>query len=140
MKKEIQKKNKHFLNRYRKIREHIKVLSERLYELRQKIENVSAVTISDMPKGNGNGLTKEDLLIKKIELENRIVNLNNKATEIRKDILSKIDLLEDVRHAQILEMYFIDLMTLEEIAEELKYSYRYTINLYSDAITLLQCD
>ena len=50
------------------------------------------------------------------------------------EILEKIDELEDPRYAEILEAFFIDLKGFEEIGENMGYTTRHVIRLYSEAI------
>ena len=55
----------------------------------------------------------------------------------RREICEEIDSLEDPRFSEVLEMFFIDCMEFDDIAEELGYSERHVISLYSEAIEIL---
>ncbi|MDR2278907.1 MAG: hypothetical protein LBE23_13705 [Vagococcus sp.] len=89
-----------------------------------------------MPRG-GTPFTIEDMLIRKEETENRISNLLTHSWEVRQEIIEKIDQLEDYRHIEVLEQFFIENLTLDEIAEREHYSLRHTIRMYSEALRKL---
>lgn len=71
------------------------------------------------------------------ELQSRINAHRDKSRRIRRDILDRIDQLEDVKQAEVLSLYFVDCQSIEEIAAELSYSERHVRRLYSDAINEL---
>lgn len=129
-------KTKKELKKYKNNKKLISRLNSKLYYLTERIENISAVKYSDMPKG-GDRITIEDLIADKEELENRINRLKKKGRELKIKILNEIDTLEDVRHAEILEAYFIDCLDFSEIAYCTGYAERHVVRLYHDAIKLL---
>ena len=124
---------KRFLKRYRKNRELIARLKSRVAEYDERITSLRASTISDMPKG-GTPVTKEELVDEKIETEDRIRRLEEKGKIIRSEILEKIDDLEDVKQADILEAFCIECLDIPDIAEDKGYSERHVIKIYSNAI------
>ena len=89
-----------------------------------------------MPRG-GKPVTVEDLILDKTELEERIERLRTKGKALRSEILAEIDTLEDTRYAEVLESFFIDGYTPEEIADNEGYTVRHVYRLYSEAITFL---
>lgn len=127
------------LNRYRRTLSMIERLENKKSVLENRLESISSPRLSDMPKG-GVAISNEDLLADKIELEERIERLKDRAKRIRKDILNQIDELDDVRHAEVLESYFIERRSIEEISESLGYDTRHTWRLYTDAISLLSVE
>lgn len=124
---------KRFLKRYRKNRDLVARLNQRVAEYDERITSLRASTISDMPKG-GTPVTKEELVDEKIETEERIRRLEEKGKVIRAEILEKIDELEDVKQAEILEEFCINYLSFPEIAEKIGYSERRVIAIYSKAI------
>lgn len=131
----IEKKKKQ-LRRYRKNRECLNRLYEKLDFIKIKMINPRAFKVSGMPKG-GTPVTMGDLLIEKEELENRIVELKAKGSIIRKEILKEIDTLDDYRYCEILEGYFIDGKSLEDIAYAEGYTLRHVYRLYKRGVELL---
>lgn len=124
------------LKRYRKNQACINRLREKLFTLTKKIESAKSSTLSGMPRG-GKPVTMDDLISDKMILEGRIKRLEKKQDVYKNQILDEIDLLDDPRYCEVLEGYFIDCLTLDEIAEKEGYSVRHTYKLYSDAISLL---
>ena len=53
---------------------------------------------------------------------------------MRRETLDIIDELEDPRYAEVLESFLIDDMTFKEIADDMDYTERHVIRLYSEAI------
>lgn len=124
------------LKRYKNNQKLIARLNSKLYLLTERIENISSVKYSDMPRGSDK-VSVEDLIADKDELEQRIKSLKKKGRELKIDILQEIDKLEDVRHAEVLEAYFIDDMDFMEIAYNTGYVVRHVIRLYREGIELL---
>ncbi|MEE3428408.1 MAG: hypothetical protein VZQ55_05525 [Ruminococcus sp.] len=132
---EIEKK-KRSLKRYKKNQLKINRLVNKLNDLIDRIESVKSPNLSGMPRG-GTPTTLDELMANKIEYEERIKSLKRKGKELRKEILAEIDLLDDVRYCEILEAFFIDLQTLEDIAANNNYSKRQVDRLYSKGIIAL---
>ena len=89
-----------------------------------------------MPRG-GIPVSVSDLISDKDILEDRIKKLKIKNTEIKKSILEEIDSLEHRRHSEVLELYFIDCLSFEDISEELGYTVRHIVRLYTEGINQL---
>ena len=132
---EIESK-KRSLKRYKKNKALIGRLEEKLALLEDRLTSVRSSKYSDMPRG-GTPVTVEDLILDKAELEERIERLRAKGRDLRSEILAEIDTLEDTRYAEVLESFFIDGYTLEEIADNEGYTVRHVYRLYSEAITFL---
>lgn len=137
-KDEIQeiKKKKRSLKRYRFSLACIGRLEDKLQLLEERIVRVKSPNYSGMPRG-GTPVTIEELLSDKIDLEKRIEKLKKKSRGVKAQILDEIDSLEDYRHCEILEAYFIDCMTISQIAEEMGYTDVHIYNLYRDALVEL---
>lgn len=127
---------KKFLKRYKRNLSNIKRLEYKLDELTVRIETVSAPQMTGMPRG-GLHKTKEDLIAEKIETEERIVRLKSRGRIIRREILDCIDDIEDENIAETLEMFFIDGLSFDDIADEKGYSTRYIAKFYSTGIELI---
>ena len=127
------KKKKRSLKRYRNNLACIDRLEEKLTALDEKIKSVKSPNYSGMPRG-GAPITIEELLSDKIDLEKRIKRLKDKGKIYKDQILEEIDSLEDLRYCEVLEAYFIDCMSISDIAEEMGYTDRYIYELYKNAI------
>lgn len=129
-------KKKRFLKRYKKTRSRIARLEEKLSVLEERITTIKAPNYSGMPRG-GTPVTVEDLILDKTELEKRIAKLKENARDLKHEILEEIDTLEDPRHCEVLESYFIDCLSIEDTADVLGYSVRHVYTLYKEAINLI---
>lgn len=129
---ELERK-KRYLKRYKKNLALVSRLESKITDLDNKICNLRSPVLSDMPKG-GTPLSKEDLLSDKLELEDRVERLKKKGAVYKAEILNIIDELDDTRYAEILESFFIDGKSFEDIAEDNGYTIRHIIRLYSEAI------
>ncbi|GGC74870.1 DUF1492 domain-containing protein [Enterococcus wangshanyuanii] len=132
MKEENQVK-KSYLKRYRRYQQKIKRLEEKLLEIDNRITGIKSVEIKDMPSG-GQTVTIEDLFVQKEETKKRIKNLTDINKQNRLEIYHCIDQLEDDRSAEVLECFFIDSMTFEEIADMKHYSVRHIVSLYAQGL------
>lgn len=135
---EIEKK-KRSLKRYKKNLACISRLEGKLALLDKRIKSVKSPSLSGMPRG-GVPVTVEDLIADKIELEERIKRLKRKSNSLKSHILEEIDSLEDPRYCEILEAFFIECLSLDDIADKEGYTVRHVYRLYSEAVTQLALD
>lgn len=127
---------KRYLRRYRNNVRCVSRLENKLYQLTQRIESVRTASLSGMPRG-GVSVTIDELISDKIELEERIKRQRHKNKRIRSEILDVIDTLDDPRYCEVLEAYFIECLSISEIAEREMYTDRHVYRLYDDAIAML---
>lgn len=127
---------KRYMKRYKRSLELIARLELKVDNLESRMISIKSPGFSDMPRG-GTPVTAEDLISEKIELEERIGRLKDKSKILKADILEKIDSLDDMRYAEILESYFIDCKEFGTIAEDTGYTIRHIIRLYSEALNEL---
>lgn len=133
---ELEKHKKRSLKRYRKNVECIERLEEKLKLLDERITTIKSPNFSGMPRG-GVPVTIDDLMSDKMDLEDRIKRLKAKSRDLKRAVWEEIDSLEDPRYCEILEGRFIDGLSFGDIAEELGYTERRVITLYSEAIKIL---
>lgn len=132
----LRSKKKRSLRRYRKNIACIERLEKKLVLMDERITSLRSPSLSGMPRG-GVPVTIDDLMSDKLDLEDRIKRLKAKSRDLKKAVCEEIDSIEDSRYCEILEAHFIDGLSFDDIAEELGYTERHVIKLYSEAITLL---
>ncbi|MHC5215410.1 hypothetical protein ACYSNR_02010 [Enterococcus sp. LJL128] len=132
MKEEVKAK-KYYLKRYRNYLLRIERLKDKLKLIENRLIGLQSVQIKDMPSG-GIPLSKDDLFEEKEEIEHRIKRLTTNSKKVKTEIYDCIDKIDDFRFAEILESYFVDNKTLEEIAEDKAYSVQHVGYLYSKAL------
>lgn len=127
--------NRDYLMRYRDVYAKIDRLEDRLYFLDTRLEKLSSPRITGMPKStSSNADIRDDLIMQKDEVTERINKQNVKRMKLRKEICNVIDDLDDTQEARVLELYFIDGMTKQEIADYLVFDLRWIKQLYSRGI------
>lgn len=129
-------RKKRYLKRYKKNIACICRLEEKLKLLDIRIKSVKSPNFSGMPRG-GTPVTIEELISDKMDLEERIERLKRKSKTLKKEILEEIDSLDDPRYCEILEAFFIDGLSLEDIADNEGYNVRHIYRLYSEAVSIL---
>ena len=127
---------KRFLKRYRKNLNCIVRLEEKLAHLEHKLNSVRSSNSSGMPRG-GDPVTMADLVTDKIDLEKRIERLKEKGKRLKAEVLEEIDSLDEPRYVAVLEGFFIDCLSMEDIAENEGYTVRHVYSLYHDAVRAL---
>lgn len=134
-KQEITQK-KQFLYSYKNNKKRLTRLEEKLSLLNERITSIKSPNLSGMPRG-GIPVTLDDLLSDKDILQNRIKKLKVKCESIKKDILNEIDKLEDIRYSEVLELYFISDLSFDDIGDELGYTTRHVLRLYTRGVNQL---
>lgn len=132
---EIESK-KRSLKRYKKSLAKLSRLEEKLYLLDERIKSIRSPNMSGMPRG-GTPVTITDLIADKEELEERIAKQKLINRELKHEITEELDKLEDVKHIEVLELFFVNGMNIEDIADELNYNVRTVYRLYSEGVKLL---
>lgn len=127
------KKKKRSLKRYKINLACIGRLEGKLTLLDERIKSVKSPNYSGMPRG-GKPVSLEELLSDKLDLEKRIKRLKDKGKRFKDQILEEIDSIEDPRYCEVLEAYFIDCMSIADIAEDMGYTEVHIYNLYREAI------
>ena len=59
------------------------------------------------------------------------------ADRLKREVLDRIYLLDNVVYWEILELYFIEGVSMPDISERIGYTERHTRKLYSDAMNIL---
>lgn len=116
-KKNIKKKY-HFIkdkmSYYKSIRKKIKELKKKLHN--NKVELIKY-------KGNANWTINQESIEKlydeQNDLKERIANLENYSNQIKKDLEKKIDLVPDEKSTKVLELYYLNCMTFDDICDQL---------------------
>ena len=120
---------KRYLSRYRNNIYCILRLECKLEKTKIQANTVRSQTYTEKVSG-GIHKRQEDLCCEVIDLETRIKSLKAKGRKLKAEITAVIDELENYREAEVLELYYIDCKTMNEISYELNYSWRHTERLF----------
>lgn len=127
---------KRFLRRYELNEDRIEELTEKIEELEERATSISSPQLSDMPRG-GVKKTKEDIVAEIDILNRRVDRLIVKRRQLKEEIEMVIDDLGDPKLCKVLDLYYIEFKTLEQIAEEMNYSHRWVVDLYHQALNAI---
>lgn len=131
------KHNKAYLMRYRKIHTKIERLKDKLNRLNERYD-LKGVSYSSEPSSSVKK-TLDDVLAQKEYLENKLNKLIDESYNIRNDIMDKLLDLDNQLEATVLDFYFLEQYSLNDIADELSYSDRQIERLYIDGIMSVAC-
>lgn len=126
------KHNKAYLMRYRKIHTKIDRLKDKLNRLNERYD-LKGVSYSSEPSSSVKK-TLDDVLAQKEYLENKIDEMVSESIDIRNEIAEKLLDLDNQLEATVLDFYFLERYSLNDIADELSYSDRQIERLYVDGI------
>ena len=123
---------KEFLRQARDIDRRIDHAAERVERLRARLEAGRMSRITGMPRGGGSDWTETaDRLI---ELEQAVNARVRDMCRIKRQAIAAIDAVEDARYRELLELYYIDGKTWEQVAERMGYDRRWVTRLHGMAL------
>lgn len=131
------KHNKAYLMRYRKIHTKIDRLKDKLNRLNERYD-LKGVSYSSEPSSSVKK-TLDDVLAQKEYLENKLDEMISESIDIRNEITEKLLDLDNQLEATVLDFYFLEQYSLNDIADELSYSNRQIERLYIDGIMSVEC-
>lgn len=131
------KHNKAYLMRYRKIHTKIDRLKDKLNRLNERYD-LKGVSYSSKPSSSVKK-TLDDVLAQKEYLENKLDEMVSESIDIRNEITEKLLDLDNQLEATVLDFYFLEQYSLNDIADELSYSDRQIERLYVDGIMSVEC-
>lgn len=124
---------KEFLRRARSVDRRVDEAQERVQRLRARLESGRMSSVTGMPRGGGSDWTETaDRLI---ELEQVV---NQRTRELVRWKLAAIDAIKSVeepREAEVLELYYIDALTWEQVAHRMALDLRWVYRLHGRALT-----
>lgn len=126
---------KEFLRRARRVDRRVDEAQERIERLRAKLESGRISAVTGMPRGGAGDWTQTaDRLI---ELEQA---MNSRAREMVRWKLAAIDAIravEDDRLSEVLELYYIDGFTWDQVAERMGLDKRWVFRLHGRALMMI---
>lgn len=131
------KNKKAWLNRYANQVRGIERLENKREILEERITSVRSPTLSGLPRG-GTPITIEDLIADKLEIEDRILRLKDKARRVRREILDAIDDIEEVNLCEVMEGRYILLQSPEDLAESMGFNTRHIWRILSQGVEAIQ--
>ena len=127
---------KEFLRRARAVDRRVDEASERVERLRERLEAGRMSRLTGMPRGGGADWTETaDRLI---ELE-RVVNARTREwVRWKLDAIDAIRSVGEPRLAEVLELYYIDGLTWEQVAQRMGVDVRTVYRLHGRALLMVR--
>lgn len=126
------RETKKFLRRYESNQVRVEHMQNELDEKRERLDSISSSRLTGMPRG-GIPVTKEDLIADIDILERRLAKMIAKGRILKEELLFVIDDVGDPLLSKVLELYYIDFLTIEEIAEKMNYTHRHMCTILLNA-------
>ena len=123
---------KEFLRRAREVDRRVDEATERVERIRAKLESGRMSSVTGMPRGGGADWTAT--AVRLIELERRV---NEQTRELVRWKLAAIDAIrgvEEPRLAEVLELYYVDGLTWEDVAKRMGLDVRWVYRLHGRAL------
>ena len=129
---------KDFLNQAFLIDQRIRSKSEQIRTLNEIATSCSA-TLTGMPRNpNRGGSRMADAVCKMIDLENEIAKDMDRLIEVKREIVTVINAVDDVVLRTLLEKRYLCGATWEEISVDLCFNRRWTFRLHDKALEAVQ--
>ena len=129
---------KDFLNQAFLIDQRIRSKSEQIRTLNEIATSCSA-TLTGMPRNpNRGGSRMADAVCKMIDLENEIARDMDRLIEVKREIVTVINAVDDVVLRTLLEKRYLCGATWEEISVDLCFNRRWTFRLHDKALGAIQ--
>ncbi|SET55905.1 RNA polymerase sigma factor, sigma-70 family [Natronincola peptidivorans] len=124
------------LQEYYWLQRNIQKLEDKLLELETKATKITTY-ITDEPKSTNNNSDKiSNVVMKIIEVQQRINKQLEKSYEILRKIEEAIEILPE-RERYLIRLRYIDCKSWEQIAVDMNYSWQHIHKIHSDALKLL---
>ena len=123
---------KQFLRQVRQIDRRIDEATERVERMRAMLEAGRMSSVTGMPRGGRADWTETaDRLI---ELERRLNAKTRELVRWKLAAMDAIDAVNDSRLREVLELYYIDGLTWEQVAERMNYDKSWVLRLHGRAL------
>ena len=123
---------KEFLRMARGVDRRIDRATERVERLRARLEAGRLNQITGMPRGGNSDWT--ETADKLIELE-KIVNARvREMCKVKRLAMEAIEAVDEMRYREVLELYYLDGFTWEQVAKQMAYDVRHVTRLHGKAL------
>lgn len=123
---------KEFLRQIRTVDRRIEETAERLQRIRARLEAGRMSNLSGMPRGSGFDWTETADRV--IELERRLQAQISEMCRQKQAAIEAIDRVEEARLREVLELYYLDGYTWEQVAERMELDKRWVYRLHGKAL------
>ena len=125
---------KSYLRKIEQLDAHIDGLVQDLQNEKVKAEKVTATISPVVVAHSGNQANLEITILKIIELQEEINRKIDRFISLKREIRNILEQLEDPNHVKVLHKRYFEYKPWEQIAIEMKYSYRNVCNIHGYAL------
>lgn len=126
---------KEYLGRIEKLRRQINNKLREVWQLKTLVSSIQAVSTDKMSvRSCGSNDRLGESVAKIIDAEKEAYEAIETYIEERKQIIAKIDSLDNAVSYDVLHRRYVQGMTFERMADEMSYSVRQVLRVYSDAM------
>ena len=127
---------KEFLRRARAVDRRVDEATERAARIRARLEAGRMSSVTGMPRGGAKDWTETaDRLI---ELEQRVNAQVREMVRWKLAAIDAIDTVEEARLREVLELYYIDGFTWEQVAQRMELDPRWVYRLHGRALLMVR--
>lgn len=123
-----------YLYQAKNLDDYINAKTKELSQLRSKIRTLSAVRYDGINVKSGNRHDFTDAVDSLIKLENNINKDIDRLVDLKAGIARMIDQLNDNRYKAVLTRYYLNNEKFDDIAKDMKYSFRQITRLHGYAL------
>ena len=129
---------KEYLSQYRDLNDSINAKLEQVAELRRKAQTVSSGS-SDGTHGSTPYDRIGEITARIVDLEREINEDIDRSIDLQRGIRAAIATVTEVRLRTLLEYKYLNLLTLDETAVRMDYSYKQVCRLHGQALIQIRC-
>ena len=127
---------KEFLRRARSVDRRVDEATERAARIRARLEAGRLSSVTGMPRGGAKDWTETaDRLI---ELEQRVNARIREMVRWKHAAMDAIDRVDDARQREVLELYYLDGYTWEQVAHRMELDSRWVFRLHGRALMMVK--
>lgn len=127
---------KEFLRRARDVGRRVDEATERVDRLRAKLESGRMSSVTGMPRGGGADWT--ETVDRLIELEMVVNARTRELVQWKRAAIKAIRAVEEPKLAEVLELYYIDGLKWDQVAQRMKLDIRWVYRLHGRALLLVK--
>lgn len=128
---------KEFLRQYGDCERRIQSRQRRIERLKEQAKSITQ-TLSERVQSSGGGDSQARIIETYVDMQRELEQEVQHFRELQSQVYSAIEALEDSRQKDVLERYYLEGMTFEQVAVDLHYSYMQICRIHGRALVAIQ--
>lgn len=126
---------KQYLSQIERMDKSIQNKLSEIYQLKTLATNITVATDNERVQTSGGKDRVGGIVSKFVDAENESKKIIDEYIEKRKRIINQIDSMPQTNHYQVLFSKYVKYKTLDQIAEEMNYSWRQVARIHGSALS-----